>query len=163
MSDVESVNKAKERYSAWCKDKKALAIIYPEYRQPQLQAIALAQDAYTLADAYISDEANRARIAAKKRPATELDLVSLGFRLSSVDANANLGKAADKCWSWQIYDKHYSPEEPHSHIVAAIENGVCTLWLESYDAAGKTLALTELQRKNWTVLQIEELLNGFRE
>ncbi len=163
MSDAEAINQAKARYSAWRRDNKPLALIYSEYRQPQLQIAALTQDACTLAEAYIDDDINRTRLEAMKRPVTELDLVLLGFRLSGAESNDDLGRAIDRCWSWQIYDRHYSAEEPHSHIVAAVENGVCTLWLESYDTAGKTLALTELQRKNWTVLQIEELLNGFRE
>ncbi len=87
---------------------------------------------------------------------TEAELLSLGFRPSGVDVDA---ETEDKSFGWKIYDKHGSNDsEPQTHVLATFENGKCSMWLETYDEAGHTIALIELPRKFWTFKHVKALV-----
>lgn len=88
----------------------------------------------------------------KEAEITEAQLLSLGFR-------PDMPESGDKCFGWVIHDKHgYNEKEPHTHVVASLESGKCTMWLETYDVDGRTMSLVELPRKLWTYKHVKILL-----
>ena len=157
-NEKHAIELAEQCYRAWRLQQKQLYDIY-HYESKSLQIAAHHVDTYTLADAYLAlqdQAATKQRL--KERPVTVDDLVGLGFR-------PDLPESGSAAYGWPIRDKYEGDsEELRIQVLAEFDSdGVCVIWLETYSADGKTIALVELPRKSWTLLQVEELLSHFKE
>lgn len=155
----QDIELAEQRYRAWRLGQQSIANIYEHINDKSLQLAAHRVDAYILADTYLvlQDQAAIKRLL-KERPVTSDDLVNLDFR-------PDLPESGVVVYGWPICDKYESDsEESGIQLLAEFNNdGTCVIWLETYDVDGKTIALVELPRKSWTLLQVEELLSHFKE
>lgn len=157
-NDAQDIARAEQRYRAWRLKQKPLGDIYAYTPSESLQLAVHHVDTYILADTYLVLQDQAAiKQALKNRPVTIDDLVSLGFA-------PDMPESGSVAYGWPIRDK-YEPdnEDTRIQLLAEFDNNGCVIWLETYSADGKTIALVELPRKSWTLLQVEELLSHFKE